>query len=275
VTERFLLPPGYTQIPNVLLEEVLADAGLAELKITLAIARRTFGHQVWKRCFSNTRLQEFTGLSRQSVTDGLRAAEERGFVKKRHVGSNRYEYGILVKNLGSPPTGELPSNQGESSLATRERSIQEKQNPSGKQQKQGRSNELFVKDPDSSLDSVIVEIFEAWRIGTGKNGNSQLTDRRAGQIRARLREASRGASDPGDAEIALAHARAELLEAVKGMATSKWHAANGHTNFDQLFRGRDRIEDFITRLGKTAAEEPDAAERFAAYDAKIENRRQP
>lgn len=269
---RFVAPPGYTQIPNVLLDEVLPVASAAEWKVTCAIARQTFGWGLEERLLSNADLQALTGLSRQGVINGVTAARERGFVGRRDVGRNKFLYGIHVKKVDSSGGEEESKNLTGGGTKNRPRSIQEKESPTGSKEKGGRSTELFVKDPDSSLDRVIEECFEAWRIGVGKNGTSQLTVRRAGQIKARLREAGRNAPDGASSEEALAFARAELLDAAKGMATSAWHRENGHLEFDQLFRGRDRIEAFVSRLAKTAAEEPDAAERFSAYDQAVENR---
>lgn len=269
---RSVAPPGYTQIPNVLLDEVLPVAGAAEWKVTCAIARQTFGWGLETRLLSNADICKLTGLARQSVIRGLRAAEERGYIGKRDVGKNKFAYGIRVTKSDSPETQGHPTSGTGGGTKIRPRSIQEKESPTGSKEKKGRSAELFVKDPDSPIDQVIEDCFEAWRIGVGKNGTSQLTVRRAGQIKARLKEAARGAPDGASSEEALAFARSEVLEAAKGMATSVWHRAEGHTDFDQLFRERGRIEFFVGRLAQTAREAPDAAERFSAYDQAVENR---
>lgn len=82
--------PNYTQIPNQLLGDFekkggiisgfMADMGLAELKVTLAVCRMTFGfHQQSKR-LSLTKVMQITGLSRQGVIDGAKAAKERGLI---------------------------------------------------------------------------------------------------------------------------------------------------------------------------------------------------
>lgn len=94
--------PNYTQIPNELLDEILPEISTqAELKVTLAIARQTFGWHRREKPLSITRLQTLTGLSRQSVADGTAAALKRGFVSKRSGGQNGSVYALNVKNLGS------------------------------------------------------------------------------------------------------------------------------------------------------------------------------
>ena len=74
--------PEYTQTPNVLFDSYLADMGLAELKVVMAIARKTFGwHQNGCR-ISIKHLAKLTGLSENGVLSGARAAQKRGILKK-------------------------------------------------------------------------------------------------------------------------------------------------------------------------------------------------
>lgn len=268
--KRFVQPPGYTQVPNVLFDEIMPVASAAEWKVTSAIARVTFGWGKEERLLSNADLEALTGLSRPSVIKGAREAEERGFVGRREVSPQKFVYGLRVKKIDPLEDAKGSKNFTPGCKDSLPPSIQGKQTPTGSKQKHGRSGDLFVADPDVPVDAVIVECFEAWRIGTDRNGSSQLTVRRAGSIRARLKEASRGAPDGAEPDEALAFGRQEVLDAAKGMATSVWHRENGHTEFDQLFRNRDRIEAFVKRLQKTQREEgKSAAKRFAAYDAAV------
>jgi phage replication O-like protein O len=277
---RFVPPPGYTQIPNALLDELLPLAGHAEFKVVMAIARRTFGWGIEERLLTNAQLCSLTGLSRQAVTDALKGAEERGYVRKRNAGANSWRYGIPVKKPDSCPSDQNPSNQDVEILATRKPLIG-KQTPTESKQRQGPAGAGSVKkpngdkfgaDPNDIVDAAIVAVFDAWHSSTEQPSGSYLTNGRAGQLRARLREAGQNSPDV-EREPALAYAREELLEAVKGMATSKWHRNQGQTDFTLLFRNRERVMFFLERLQKTATEEPDAAERFSQYDAQIENRR--
>jgi phage replication O-like protein O len=71
--------PNYTQIPNVLLD-MAHEMGHAEFKVCLAIARQTFGWHKKRDKLSLSRLEALTGLSRQGVLNGLKAAIERGIV---------------------------------------------------------------------------------------------------------------------------------------------------------------------------------------------------
>lgn len=278
MTRRRVQPPGYTQIPNILLDEVMPVAGHAEWKVTCAIARKTFGWHEPTRLLSNAEICALTGLSRQSVTDALKVGEERGYIGKRNEGGNRWSYGIGVedvKKADSCDTDQLPSNPDVDFLATRKSPIQGKENPSGKRKKDGadapssakkpRSGDLYKPNGEDPVDTAIVELFEAWRVGTGRNGASTLTVRRAGQIRARLKDAAKGADDPTDLQIALAHARRECMEAVEGMVHSQWHRQQAQQEFDQLFRHYDRI-DFFAKRRRAQGDQPD----YSPYDAAVE-----
>lgn len=71
--------PNYTQIPNALLD-MAHKMGHAEFKVCLAIARQTFGWHKQRDKLSLSRLEALTGLSRQGVLNGIKAAIERGIV---------------------------------------------------------------------------------------------------------------------------------------------------------------------------------------------------
>lgn len=73
--------PTYTQVPNVLLDNMhlLTDA---ELRVTLAIVRKTIGyHKSGPEPISYTQIEKLTGLSRQGAINGVKAAIDRGTVK--------------------------------------------------------------------------------------------------------------------------------------------------------------------------------------------------
>jgi hypothetical protein len=89
--------PNYTNTPNDLLGHVgqeiapglMAEMGIAELKVTLAICRLTFGFHRRKAKASLTTLMQMTGLSRQGVLDGTTAAESRGLIRRCSVSRGR------------------------------------------------------------------------------------------------------------------------------------------------------------------------------------------
>lgn len=97
--------PNYTQAPNAFFDLLVIEIDkLAELKVTLAIIRATFGWHKDEDELSFTQLEERTGLSRQSVNDGITSALDRGYVKRRKQGRS-FLYRLEVKNLDSQGTG--------------------------------------------------------------------------------------------------------------------------------------------------------------------------
>lgn len=86
-----LKKPLYTMIPNELLGEpyakkelkrpgAMAEMGLAELKVILAIMRATLGYHHAHARVSVRRVAAMTGLSKQGVSDGAKMAEAHGWL---------------------------------------------------------------------------------------------------------------------------------------------------------------------------------------------------
>lgn len=252
---KIVLPPNFTGVPNVLYDE-FADMTLAELKVTLEINRRTFAFGVAYRLISITELQEATKLSRQAAQNGVQLALERGYVGRRREGHG-FAYGIVVgeptaKKAGSRAPAKESRNENASVLQKRTPSNKEINNPSGETvtaghstAKKPRSGDPF-KPEHNLVDAAIVGAFERWHSGTGRTPASKLTNRRAGQIRARLKEAA-DASGEESLELRVTAALAELTTAIDGMVHSEWHKANGHQEFDQMFRNRDCVDKFLAR----------------------------
>lgn len=77
---RPLPQPNYTQVPNVLLDH-LDDFKEAELRVILAAIRNTIGwHRSEPQAMSIAWFESETGLSRQGVVNGIKAARERGWL---------------------------------------------------------------------------------------------------------------------------------------------------------------------------------------------------
>lgn len=101
-----LEPPNYTQLPNAILD-TMHDMGEAELRVTLAIARQTFGWHKQKDELSITQLMKLTGLSNTAVIEGVKKGMKRGVIKRTPLDSNNprkgYSYFLLVKSDHKQP----------------------------------------------------------------------------------------------------------------------------------------------------------------------------
>lgn len=89
--------PNYTQIPNLMLDDLMMYMGEAELKVTLAIARQTFGYHRQTIKLSLGALQELTGMSRPSVVKGITEGMKRGTIE-REKSDDRYTYGLIIND---------------------------------------------------------------------------------------------------------------------------------------------------------------------------------
>lgn len=90
--------PNYTQIPNVVLDDLMPLMEEAELRVTLAISRRTFGFHRESAKLSLSELQKMTGLSRQGVINGVTAGIKRGTIEREPTGDS-YTYRMVVHSI--------------------------------------------------------------------------------------------------------------------------------------------------------------------------------
>lgn len=281
---RFVPPPGYTQLPNVLVDEVMpAVTTLAELKVTLAIGRETFGWQRGERRIGLDRIMELTGLSRTSAQKGIAQALERGYLGRRREGHG-FVYGIRIATaniVGSLPSSEestsytqlstdsgLPSNKGNKTLRGKENS-KGADAPSAANKPgtiKGKPGQRFKPDPDDPVHDVIVAVFTAWVEKTKRTDDPTLTVKRATQIRARLREQAEGL----DREVALSTARDRLLKGIEGWASSDWHRERDAFGFDTFFRSRGKVDMFRERAAAGEKKPKGGGGDFSGYGGVVE-----
>ena len=102
-----LEPPNHTQVPNALFDDLMCQMKEAELRVTLAICRYTFGWHKKEDEISLTRLQSMTGLSRQGVIQGIEAGMQRGVIRRRPRGQS-FMYRLRLVNV----VDQLPATNG-------------------------------------------------------------------------------------------------------------------------------------------------------------------
>ena len=104
--------PNYTQIPNRLFDELLPLMGAAELKVTLAICRKTFGWHKKRDRISISQLEKLTGLSHQGVITGLQQGMNRGTIVRQPANGGSYFYSLVINEPGNSASqrNRLPNN---------------------------------------------------------------------------------------------------------------------------------------------------------------------
>lgn len=73
--------PNHTQTPNALFDELMRDMSEAELKVTLAVIRKTLGYHKQQDPISWSQIMKMTGLSRGATQTGIDLALERGLIE--------------------------------------------------------------------------------------------------------------------------------------------------------------------------------------------------
>lgn len=82
-------PQNYTQSPNELFDKQMAEMSNAELRVTLAVIRLSFGYHRQGKFFrySLSDMRAMTGLSTNGIKAGIKAAKKRGTIEyKREDG---------------------------------------------------------------------------------------------------------------------------------------------------------------------------------------------
>lgn len=122
--------PNYTQAPNDLFDIHLKEMGLAELKVTLAVVRYTFGYHKETCKISIRKLSQLTGLSENGVIAGATAAEKRGLITK--VTERRRTTNWIV-NISSTSASEadLPQPVRQTASASEARLNKDKEKTTG------------------------------------------------------------------------------------------------------------------------------------------------
>jgi len=100
--------PNYTQVPNHIFD-VMADMQGSELKVVMAVCRKTFGWHKKRDKLSLSQLIELTGLARHSVLTGIELAIERGILAKTadpsdNLGGFFFELVIIEEQAQSDPS---------------------------------------------------------------------------------------------------------------------------------------------------------------------------
>lgn len=90
--------PNYTQIPNLILDDIMRYMDGAELKVTLAIARQTFGFHREKIKLTISDIEELTSLSRPSVTTALDVGIRRNMIRRDTESDGKFSYSLVIND---------------------------------------------------------------------------------------------------------------------------------------------------------------------------------
>ncbi|MFH5885697.1 replication protein [Halalkalibaculum sp. DA3122] len=119
---------AYTKVPNFIIEQRMANLKGSELKVALAICRKTYGFHKELDGIALTQIKELTGLGKNTVIRALRNLIKQKIIN-RYVDTSPYRYGIILTNHSA--IKQQTKNGTEGSI--NEPRMVQKVNPSGDQ----------------------------------------------------------------------------------------------------------------------------------------------
>ncbi len=172
--------PNYTQVPNLLFDDLLSTIGEAELKVVLWIARKTFGWHKDSDQISLSQLMTATGMSRQGVLNGIENGISHGLIGRIPHGQS-FLYFLVVNEVDQSTT--LTS----ASLQSRPEVVNEVDTQ--KKTKDNLNKKEFSGRPLTAWQQQVKEMSEAIATVTGDDLNIEQIKRRVAQISAQLLKA--------------------------------------------------------------------------------------
>jgi phage replication O-like protein O len=190
-----IVKPNYTQIPNIILDEMMRDMSESEFRVVIAVCRKTFGWQKTKDKISISQIELLTGLCRQAVVNGTKEAIERGVIEREQSGQSfLYEVAVFSDDETSQPSRlELVNvvDQLDPKLVnvvdTQKKVLKEKKDISP----DGENIEFPKPDPRQKRDAVLAkkEIQEAivsFREGEAKKSDPRAADRAYKEVASKI-----------------------------------------------------------------------------------------
>ena len=85
----------YTRVPNALLDH-MDELGNAELRVLLAVVRKTAGYQKACDVISVSQIADMTGLTSRNAQGAVTALLERGLISREVAGKQKYCYRLTI-----------------------------------------------------------------------------------------------------------------------------------------------------------------------------------
>lgn len=191
--------PNTFQTPNVLID-VMPSLSESELRILIAVIRKTYGWHKPKDKIAQSQYRLMTGLSKPSIQNGVKGLIEKGLIEiiKKGHGRESTEYAILLHNLevkNLAPTGKeaLPLEGKNSDLTGKEAlpTKPTKQNLKQKGEKtpiplNGKSQDEMFKD--TLRESIARQFIK--RINTLEHFNEKFNKSKSNNINATINQYS-------------------------------------------------------------------------------------
>jgi len=112
------LENGYTKIANELLENILlTELNKEELKIVLAIIRKTYGWNKKEDKISFTQFQELTNIDRRHINRGLKSLLNRDLISRSEAGLSKFGKPVYKYRLNKKSWCQYGGNTGANAVS--------------------------------------------------------------------------------------------------------------------------------------------------------------
>jgi phage replication O-like protein O len=247
--------PNYTQTPNDLFDSIMKRLSESELKVAMAIVRKTFGYHKKYDAVSLSQLEEMTGLSRSACSVGVSSLIAMGLVKIVGTGKRGVSIYELVVNsyqseIATSQTAdytEIATSTGSNLLPTKEKVKKEKKNkdsaPVGATQHlpdHQDSSPVVAEPPKRTTRSESKQTIPAGQMNPMKDAIaaafgwewSTMTKTNIGMIQKVARELCEAGYAPADVAGIYQHCKNQKFDTFTPVALTK-HAADWKTKAKQ------------------------------------------
>lgn len=158
MSTNIILIPNTTQVPNILLDEVIPKLKPGAVRVLLAIVRFTYGYGKSSDRISLNQLQTITGLSRWGVVEAVNGLGDLVMVKQGTKGRGANEYTL---NLDIT-TGKLVKEVDQSKKLTSQVGSQQSRLSQTYSKPRKRESVKGKPSPSNGSDPRIREFFTWW-----------------------------------------------------------------------------------------------------------------
>lgn len=250
---------GYTRIANDIMDRLyLLDVSGSAFRVLIAVIRQTYGFQKTTDRFTNSYLQNLTGLGATSVKDALNLLEDRNVLKiekagmfklisvnksmsewQLNCGKSQNNTRIKKEQLAANPATTESRESGHNKPRIRHEVAA---NPAEVSRESGHTKEDTLQKKSLKESQDVLTVFEHWK-SVMKKSRAQLTPERRTKIKARLEQ----------------YPVEMLIDAIDGCARSDFHMGREpgkhteHNDIELICRNGSNVERFAAM--KTAVAE--------------------
>ena len=239
-----IIVPNYTQVPNVVIDDLAAKLSDSAFKIYVVLIRKTKGWEQKRDAIAISQFCELTGKSKPTVIKALDELCNLALIKKTRFTKYGNEYEL---NLSFSHDGVFVKFTSKKSLLVKKFDIKSKEilllkvkkfdtqqtlsKDTIKNTNINKGEKAEVKKFDTEkFDSDISNVFSFWKSVFNKADRTKLEGKRLTAIKARLKEG---------------YSADEIKTAIRNVSKSQWHIDNGQTDIELICRNQINLDKYL------------------------------